>query len=130
MGKYRSIRDGNDGDRSGTEVLRAARLCRMTVFAAQYTYTEDTAARDQHRPAHRTYLGGLADDGTLVASGPYGEDGQFAGALLLLRAGSAEEVHTLLRDDPFMEQGLVESLQVREWTLVLGAELEAVRGSV
>ena len=97
----------------------------MSLFAVHYTYSDDTAARDEHRPAHREFLGGLAAEGVVVMSGPYAEVEEAPdAALLLLRGSSAAELVELLRDDPFQQQGLVDQVAVREWTPVLGAWVE------
>ncbi len=99
----------------------------MTIYAVQYAYSDDTDARDVHRPAHREFLSGLAEEGVLLASGPYAGDGP-DGALLLVRVGEGAEALELLREDPFQQQGLVEQVDVREWTPVLGSALEALTG--
>lgn len=94
----------------------------MSLFAVHYSYSDDTAARDEHRPAHREFLGNLAAEGVVLLSGPYAEvEGAADAALLLLRGSSAAELVELLRQDPFQQQGLVEQVAVREWTPVLGA---------
>ncbi|MCX5416191.1 YciI family protein [Streptomyces sp. NBC_00059] len=91
----------------------------MPVFAVIYTYTDDTAGRDEHRPAHREYLGGLGDRGINLCSGPFGPE-EAPGALLLLRAGTKDEALGLTDDDPFRRHGLVSAVTAREWTPVLG----------
>lgn len=97
----------------------------MSLFAVHYTYSDDTAARDEHRPAHREFLAGLAHDGVLLISGPYADVAEAPdAALLILRGDSAAELVELLREDPFQQQGLVEQVAVREWTPVLGAWFE------
>lgn len=94
----------------------------MSLFAVHYTYSDDTAARDEHRPAHREFLSALATEGVVLLSGPYAAvDEAPDAALLLLRGDSAAELVELLREDPFQQQGLVEQVAVREWTPVLGA---------
>ncbi|MGB3184407.1 MAG: YciI family protein [Ornithinimicrobium sp.] len=95
----------------------------MTMYAVIYTYSDDTESRDEHRPAHREFLGDLAVDGTLLLSGPF-PDAEPAGALLLLSAASADEVRELLREDPLQQQGLVALCDVREWTPVRGSWLD------
>ena len=94
----------------------------MSLFAVHYTYSDDTAARDEHRPAHREFLGGLADEGVVLLSGPYAavEEAPDA-ALLLVRGDSAADLVELLRQDPFQQQGLVEQVAIREWTPELGS---------
>jgi uncharacterized protein YciI len=91
----------------------------MTTYAVTYTYTGDTAARDEHRPVHREFLADLSADGTLLASGPL-PDADPPAALLVLTAGGPDEVRELLREDPFQQQGLVESVEIQEWATVLG----------
>ncbi|WP_151526341.1 YciI family protein [Serinicoccus kebangsaanensis] len=97
----------------------------MTVFVVHYTYSDDTAARDEHRPAHRDFLGGLAAEGTALLTGPYAtiEEAPDA-ALLIMRGTSAADLAELLREDPFQQQGLVEQVAIREWTPVLGSWFE------
>ena len=43
-----------------------------------------------------------------------------AGALLVFRADSAEQVAELLRTDPFRQQDLVTDCQIRQWGLAMG----------
>lgn len=99
----------------------------MSLFAVHYSYSDDTAARDEHRPAHREFLGALAAEGVVLMSGPYASvEGAPDAALLLLRGSSAAELVELLREDPFQQQGLVDQVAVREWTPVVGAWAQGV----
>ncbi|MCI2416628.1 YciI family protein [Saccharopolyspora sp. K220] len=91
----------------------------MTVFAVTYRYTDDPAARDEFRPEHRDYLRGLADRGIVAVSGPYGADEQ-AGALLVFKASSKDEVFALVEKDPFKIRGLIAEVAVTEWEPVIG----------
>lgn len=91
----------------------------MAVFAVTYAYSADTAALDEHRPAHREFLRGLAERGVLLVSGPYAA-GEPAGALLLFRGDSKDELLALLAEDPFQVRGLVEETAATEWQVVLG----------
>lgn len=92
----------------------------MTNYMVEYTYTSDSDQRDLHRPAHRAYLESLVPTEQMLAYGRFGEDGP-AGALLIVAAASAAEVESLLAQDPFMREGLVESHRVREWIGTWGA---------
>ncbi|MDE8667372.1 YciI family protein [Pseudarthrobacter sp. H3Y2-7] len=90
----------------------------MTVFAVEYVYAADsTAARDEHRPAHRAWLAGLADDGQLLTSGPYGDG---AGALLIFKVEDETRLNDLLKRDPFAEAGTIAGIRTTEWTPVIG----------
>lgn len=93
------------------------------IFAVQYTYLDDIAALDEHRPAHRAFLGELADQGELLLSGPL--KAGTPSALLIVRGQHAEEVRSLLRRDPFQVQSLVTQVEVHPWNPVLGAWLPA-----
>jgi uncharacterized protein len=71
----------------------------MTIFAVTYKYSDDVATRDALRTEHRDYLRGLADQGLLLVSGPFGPDDP-AGALLLFRADDKAHVDALVDKDP------------------------------
>lgn len=91
----------------------------MPVFAVVYSYTEDGASRDQHRPAHKRFLRNLADDGINLSSGPFA-DQEVPGALLLLRAESKDRALALTEGDPFRVNGLVAGVDAWEWIPMLG----------
>ena len=91
----------------------------MTIYAVQYTYDDRSDRRDELRPEHRAYLGGLVESGSLLSSGPWA-DGD-PGALLIVSADSPADVERLLDADPFARQGLVAARVIRAWTPVLGA---------
>ena len=92
----------------------------MTVFAVEYAYAENsTDLRDEHRPAHREYLGGFLGEGSvrLLASGPTpGSDG----ALLIFAAESQAALEDVLSNDPFQLVGGVGSATITEWNPVMG----------
>ena len=91
----------------------------MSYFLVRYRYSDDTAGRDEHRADHRAFLSGLAEEGVAIATGPL-RDGP-AEAVLLFRGESVEQIRELLREDPFAQQGLIESVEVREWDVVIGS---------
>lgn len=94
----------------------------MSLFAVQYTYADNTAELDAHRPEHRAFLGRLADRGMVLLSGPLAAGvGQPSTALILVEADEPQQILDALTDDPFQQRGLVESVEVRGWTPVLGA---------
>lgn len=91
----------------------------MPVYAVTYTYTDDTAGRDTHRPAHKDFLGALAQQGVNLCSGPFGT-GEEPGALLLIRAADKTAALAATEQDPFRVRGLVSAVEARAWTPVLG----------
>lgn len=90
----------------------------MNLYAVEYSYVPDTAALDEHRPAHREFLRALVPDPLLVA-GAYQQTDE-PGALLLVRAASAQEVEELLNADPFNVEGLIAERRVRLWNPGIG----------
>lgn len=90
----------------------------MPVFAVQYTYVDRPEVVTEHRPAHRDFLRELLADGTVLAAGAF-TDGP-AGALLIFRGDSAEQIATLLQNDPFQQLGLVQGCEVRAWGQSVG----------
>ncbi len=96
----------------------------MAIFAVHYSYSEDSAALDEHRPAHRDFLSGLAEEGVVLLSGPMARqpDGP-AAALLLLQGEDEEALLELLREDPFQQQGLVDHVSITGWDPLIGAWL-------
>jgi uncharacterized protein YciI len=91
----------------------------MPLFATTYSYAADSAeGRDAVRPRHRAYLGELTERGQLALSGPFvgGEDG----ALLIFEADTEEAARALTDADPFVIEGFVADVSVREWQTAAG----------
>jgi uncharacterized protein len=97
----------------------------MTIFAVTYRYSDDVATRDALRTEHRDYLRGLADQGLLLVSGPFGPSDP-AGALLLFRTDDKAHVEALIADDPFTTSGVVADTTTAEWEPVIGPLLPAL----
>lgn len=91
----------------------------MSVYAVVYTYSADSAGREEHRPAHKRFLDKLGEQGGNICSGPFGPE-ETPGALLLLRAESREHALALTDGDPFRVHGLVADVRAQEWIPMLG----------
>lgn len=92
----------------------------MPTYAVTYHYTDDVALRDEVRPHHREYLGGLVCRDRLLMAGGFGPE-RAPGALLILRSESEERVRHLVEDDPFRAAGVIERVEIVSWTPVLGS---------
>lgn len=91
----------------------------MPYFATTYTYIADSSeARDATRPAHREYLADVTERGGLLLSGPH--IGGEPAALLVFEAATEEDARALAASDPFVLEGLVAEITVREWEPVSG----------
>ena len=97
----------------------------MPIYAAIYHYTDDTETRDALRAEHRDYLRGLAADGHVLLTGPFGA-AEAPGALLLLRADDRDAAAALLAKDPFTVRGVVKETEIRAWDPVIGPLLDAL----
>jgi uncharacterized protein YciI len=73
-----------------------------------------------HQDAHRAYLRGLKEKGTLIASGPMNP--RFGG-LLLLRVGDDDEtaLDTVRDGDPFFKSGVAQ-YELIGWNPVIGKD--------
>ena len=90
----------------------------MPVFAVHYSYVDNPELVTEHRPAHRDFLRNLLDRGIVLAAGAY-TDGP-AGALLVFRGDTSQDIETLLEADPFQQLGLVQDCQIRAWGQAMG----------
>lgn len=85
-------------------------------FAAIIEYTPDTAKVQTVRPVHRQYLTSLKERGQLVAAGPFTDD---SGALIIYEAASREDAEKLVQGDPFCQNGIFVTWQLRPWNTVM-----------
>ena len=68
--------------------------------------------------AHASFMNALAREGFVVIGGPLeGTDD----VLLIIRAGSPDEVRARLDPDPWTRNGLLRIKQISPWTLRLGS---------
>lgn len=88
------------------------------IYAVEYRYVTD---RDEEmaklRPSHRAFNRDLADQGHLLAAGPYVGSHD---ALIVVRAEDEDGALALLEDDPFLREGLIAERLPREWNPVIG----------
>jgi uncharacterized protein YciI len=98
-----------------------------STFAVLYSYTDDTALRDETRPTHRDYLRRLADEGALLVAGAWAP-AEEPGGLLVLRAEDKAAAQVLVDDDPFTTAGVVAKAEIREWAPPLGPLADALNG--
>ncbi len=85
-------------------------------FAAIIEYSPDKAKIAEVRPVHRQYLADLIAKKQLAISGPFTDD---SGALIVYEADTAEEAESLLKGDPFHQNGIFVTYKIRPWNPVL-----------
>lgn len=90
----------------------------MALFAVEYTYSDATAAaRDEHRPQHRAWLGGLVEQGIVRATGPWADG---SGALIVIEVADEVAARELMAQDPFAQRDLVDAVRITGWNPVMG----------
>lgn len=90
----------------------------MALFAVEYTYSDATAAaRDEHRPEHRAWLGDLVEQGVVRATGPWADG---SGALILVDVADEAAARELMAQDPFSQRDLVDAVRITGWNPVMG----------
>ncbi len=85
-------------------------------FAAVIEYIQDKDKIAQIRPVHREYLKSLLEKGQLAISGPFMDD---SGALIVYEADTDDDAEALLQGDPFHQNGIFLSYEIRPWNPVM-----------
>ena len=94
------------------------------IFVCVMDYGPDRERIESVRPSHRKYQYGLLDSGKLVAGGSFSPDGD--GGLFLYEAATLKDAQSLVQDDPYIREGLIESFKLREYE-VHGANRDLLR---
>jgi uncharacterized protein YciI len=68
--------------------------------------------------AHASFMDALVDDGFVVLGGPLEGTDE---VLLIVRAGSSDEISDRLRLDPWTMNGLLNTVRILPWSLRLGS---------
>ena len=90
----------------------------MTYFIVTYTYGEKDLIA-QTRPAHRDFITGLKDAGSVVAAGPFEGDAQSVIIVRLADNATQADAEALLDDDPYLAAGALSDRDFREWSPVI-----------
>lgn len=93
----------------------------FAVFATDHP--DSLALRQRLRPSHQAHLRAPETHRVVVRfGGPTLDEAGAAmnGTLLVIEAGSLQEVEAFIQDDPYVQAGLFASIQIRPWHWSLG----------
>jgi len=74
--------------------------------------------RGQFREEHLKLVKSAFEEGSLVMAGAFAEPAD--GAVLIFKGESPEVATNFAKNDIYTKNGLIESWQVRQWTVVIG----------
>ena len=89
----------------------------MAWFTVDTTYTDDRALLDAVRPAHREWLAGHVESGSVLGAGPWADD---SGGFFIVAADDRAALDELLAKDPYTLEGVAAARVIREWKILLG----------
>lgn len=77
--------------------------------------------RQTWRESHLALARAWADRGELLLGGAFDEP--VDRAMLVFRVADASTIESFVRDDPYVQNGLVRAWSIRSWNAVVGAAL-------
>ncbi len=93
----------------------------MRYYALLYRVVDDYAARrTAFREEHLCLAGAYHERGERLMGGAFADPPD--AALLVWRVPDRSVIEQFVRRDPYVNNGLVTSWEIREWTVVVGAE--------
>ena len=70
--------------------------------------------------AHAAFMDQLADEGFILAGGPLGTEDEALRIMHVVEAAGADMVERRMAEDPWTPMGLLRTLSVEPWTVLLG----------
>jgi uncharacterized protein YciI len=88
----------------------------MPTWVREIEMDPDDERRLAVRPEHREYATALFERGAIRMSGPLAGD---AGAVIVYDAPDEATARELVAQDPYVREGVVREVSLREWNVVL-----------
>ncbi|WNZ00023.1 YciI-like protein [Sulfurospirillum sp. 'SP'] len=87
-----------------------------------YNYVDNIIEkRVPFREAHLALATSFVESGELLLGGAFANPAD--GAILIFKVGNKTQVEAFVKQDPYVQNGLVTSWNIREWSVVVGAAL-------
>jgi len=71
--------------------------------------------------AHAAFMDALAERGVIVAGGPLGGEDEAERVMHVIEAPNASAAEAFMADDPWTPMGLLKTVSIEPWTVLLGA---------
>lgn len=95
----------------------------MNYYALFYQVVDDyIIRRAEYRDEHLTLAKKAYEKGHLILAGAFSDPPD--GALLVFKASDKSVVEDFVKNDPYANNGLVTNWEIREWTVVIGSDLD------
>lgn len=91
----------------------------MPTFVREIEMEPGDERRLAVRPEHRSYVHELHASGEIRMSGPLADD---TGAVIVYAAPHIEAARRLIAADPYVREGVVREVSLREWNVVVPAD--------
>jgi uncharacterized protein YciI len=88
----------------------------MPTFVREISMEPTDERRLAVRPEHRDYVQALFDRGQVRMSGPLADQ---TGAVIVYVAEDLDAAQALVDADPYVREGVVREVSLREWTVVI-----------
>jgi len=72
--------------------------------------------------AHAAFMDALTEEGFIIAGGPLGSEDEALRVLHVIQAADARAVEARLDDDPWTPAGMLKTVSIEPWTILLGKE--------
>ncbi|WP_067178265.1 YciI-like protein [Sulfurospirillum sp. UCH001] len=87
-----------------------------------YNYVDNIIEkRVPFREAHLALATSFVESGELLLGGAFANPAD--GAILIFKVENKAQVEAFVKQDPYVQNGLVTSWNIREWSVVVGAAL-------
>jgi uncharacterized protein YciI len=71
--------------------------------------------------AHAAFMDALAAEGFIVVGGPLGHEDKARRVMHIVVAPDARAIEARMREDPWTPLGLIRTVSIEPWTILLGA---------
>lgn len=92
----------------------------MYYILTYHTVDDYVNRRKPFRSEHLALANAYFERGVLIMGGALADPADKA--VVIFKVASTEVIEEFIREDPYVQNGLVESWEIREWTVVVGGD--------